>query len=161
MAERQYMTPKKADIVALHYLENGCIWKSFLAAGFPESWAKRQGFSMFNRPLVQAARERLDVAADKITGDLTLEKVVEGFMAMAWPPDGKDVSNADRNYALDKLAKIKGGYVDRLEIDVPGLGNVPTEEQLRRWDAMAGMAMKEMIATPRKIVENTLNEDGN
>ena len=117
MEQYQTMTKKKAEIVALHFLHNGSVWQAMVAAGFTKEYAKSsKGYSMFARQMVKDAIAEAEAAIDEKTVDLTLADVVVGLKKLAFPAEDNKVSHANQLYALDKLAKIKGGYVDKLEV---------------------------------------------
>lgn len=146
----QFMTPQKARIVALHYLKTGNKRDSMLAADFPPEYVSTsKSYSMFRGKKVQDAIEELEVAAKGLCGDVTLEVVIDGFKAMAWPAEGVNVSNADKNYALDKLAKIKAGYVDRVLIGRDAEQPTPVSaEDVELFRSMARAATRMKLSEP-------------
>ncbi|KKK92690.1 hypothetical protein LCGC14_2700430, partial [marine sediment metagenome] len=89
----------------------------------------------------------LEVAAERLTGKLTVALVIAGFRAMAFPKEGVNVSNADKNYALDKLGKLSGGYSETLLVG-RGTDAQPTPvsaEETEMYREMARAAIKKRL----------------
>jgi len=113
------MTKGKAAAIAAAYVESGFSSKSkaMIKAGMDEKYAKSgKGYKMFRNKMVTEAIQAL---VDKSTtaAEITLDDIIAGFIKKAFPKEGDEsVSHANQLYALDRLAKIKGGYVDRLEV---------------------------------------------
>ena len=146
--KRRHLTRPQVEIVALKYLETDCKKTAMMAVFDDAEYCNSSAaYKMFKTVRVQEAIARLETEAVKLTGDLTLEDVVQGFRDMAFPKTGVKVSHADQNYALDKLAKIKGGYVDKLEIgrmDAP----IPiTPEDATLYREMARAATRDKLAS--------------
>lgn len=116
---RTVMTKVKAAAIAAAYVASGFSSKSkaMIKAGMDEKYAKSgKGYKMFRNKMVTEAIQAL---VDKSTtaAEITLDDIVAGFIKKAFPKEGDEsVSDANQLYALDRLAKIKGGYIDRLEI---------------------------------------------
>ncbi len=145
-----FMTKEKARVVALHFLQDGCKSAAMEKAGFPADYSRSSaGYQMYRGKMVQAAIAELEAESEKLTGDLSLETVVQGFRDMAFPKEGINVANADRNYALDKLAKIRGGYVDRLLVGRDDETAVPVSAaDAELYREMARAAIKARMGSP-------------
>jgi hypothetical protein len=145
----QYMTPQKAKIVAVYYLKNGNKRAAMLEAGFPADYVgTSKCYAMFRGSKVQDAIRELEVEAKVECGALTVSQVIEGFRRMAFPPPGTQVSNADKNYAMDKLGKLSGGYAEKLLIG-RGTDEQPTPVSAEDVDMFREMA--------RAAIRNRLN----
>lgn len=102
------LTKDKAILLAQQY----CMRKfdkgaAMSAAGYSKNYSQSSaGQEVFENELVKAEIDRIMArAADTV--DVTMAQICDGFLSIAFPPDGKRVNDSDRNMALANLAKCK------------------------------------------------------
>lgn len=111
---RVTMTKDLAAKIAAAYAESGFGSKSnaLIAAGLTPEYAKSgPGYKAFGSKMVQEAIKAV-IDGSPGASEIDLDSIIEGLSAMAYPKDGDSVTDANKLYAMDKLAKIRNCYKD-------------------------------------------------
>lgn len=111
---RVTMTEDLASRIASAYAESGFGSKSdaMVKAGLDPAYSKSGcGYKMFQNKMVQEAIKAI-IDGSPAADEISIDSIIEALAKLAYPPDGVDVSDANRINALDKLAKIRQAYRD-------------------------------------------------
>jgi hypothetical protein len=101
--------------------------RAAIRAGYSKASAHSQGWRLMKNADVQQfiAEEEAKLFAKL---GIKTERVIEEYAAMAFD---RSLPPKDRRANLDRLAKIKGLFIDRVEVQT----NVPADELVRRLNA--------------------------
>jgi phage terminase small subunit len=111
--------PIRLQAAATHFIAETIIgnnlnyrWTQALRdAGYSEQYATSQCTKLSKKvePLIEKARKNVEANALS-KGMITADKLTQGFLNIAFPPEGVQVRNADRLRAMENLAKHIPGY---------------------------------------------------
>jgi len=106
----------KARAIAEAYCTNGfCKKDALLAVGYKEPFSKSSfGSRMFDKPIIRAEIDAI-MSRNAEVCDVEVGEIIQGLRSIAFPDEGVQVNNSDRNRALELLGKYKCIWTDRID----------------------------------------------
>ncbi|RLC75188.1 MAG: hypothetical protein DRJ03_30645 [Chloroflexi bacterium] len=111
------LSKDKARRIATEYCRSGCKKaETLLNLGYTKSFANSSsGRLLFDKPVIRTEIEKI-MRRNENKVDVEISEIIQGLREIAFPDEGVQVNNSDRNRALELLGKYKCIWTDRIDI---------------------------------------------